>query len=84
MEKDLGVLVHNRLAVSQQCAFVAKKANAILGYIRKEHSQQVREVILLLYSTLMRPNLDYCVQFWAPQFKKICDLLDPAEGCKDD
>lgn len=49
-EKDVGVLVDNVLAMSQQCAPVAKNASGILGYIKKSTASRLREVFLLLYS----------------------------------
>ncbi|GAB0199073.1 cAMP-dependent protein kinase inhibitor alpha [Grus japonensis] len=75
-EKDLGVLIDEKLNMSRQCALAAQKANCVLGCIPSSVTSRSREVILPLCSALVRPHLEYCVQLWGPQHRRDMELLE--------
>ena len=75
-KKDLVFLVDTKLNTCQQCAFTIKRANSILGCVSRSVVSRSREVILPLYSALVRPHLECCVQFWAPQYNRDMDTLE--------
>jgi len=71
VEKDLGILVDSWWNMSQQCAQVAKKANGVLACIRNSVTSRSRE--------MFREDLgsgEYCVQFWALQYKKDVEAME--------
>ena len=72
----MGVIIDHKMNMSLQCYAAATEATKTLACIHRCFSSKSQDVILPLYSALVRLQLEYCIQFWAPQFKKDVEKLE--------
>ena len=79
-EKDLGVVITSDLKSSRQCIEAEKKAQKVLGYIKRQFTTRKAETILTLYRALVRPHLEYAVQFWSPALRKDVERLEKVQA----
>ncbi|XP_059831389.1 uncharacterized protein LOC132397106 [Hypanus sabinus] len=75
-QRNLGVHVHRSLEVASQVERVVKKAYGLLAFISRGIEFKSREVMMQLYKTLVRPHLEYYVQFWLPHYRKDVEALE--------
>ncbi|CAM5109632.1 unnamed protein product [Eretmochelys imbricata] len=73
-ERDLGVIVDSSLKTSTQCAAAVKKANMMLGIIKKVIENKMENILLPLYKSMVRPHPEYCIQMWSHLKKDILAL----------
>ena len=75
-EKDLGVTTSNDLKPGKHCSEVVKTANKLIGFIGRTFEFKSDKVVLTLFNALVRPHLEYCVQFWSPYYRKDIEKLE--------
>ena len=65
-EKDLGVMVDDSLKFHIHAAYATKKANQMLGVIKKTYVTRDANTISTLYKSMVRPHLEYGNAIWGP------------------
>lgn len=70
LEKDLGVHVDPKLNFSDHAQQAVSKGNSKIGLIRRSFTYLDAEVVKALYTSLVRPSLEYANAVWSPMYKK--------------
>ena len=65
---------------SNQCIEAVKKVQKLLGYIKRQFRTRNKEIILILYNALVRPHLQYAVQFWSTSLRKDIERLEEVQA----
>jgi len=77
--KSLGVIFNRDLKVGTQCRAAASKANQMLGRIKKNFQWLTPRTLRILYTTYVRPHLDYCSPAWNPYLIKDINTLEAVQ-----
>ncbi|XP_072018255.1 uncharacterized protein [Amphiura filiformis] len=65
-EKDLGVKFDPSLTFSKHVDMVANRANRMVGIIRRTFDYINKDMLKILYKSLVRPHLEYANCIWSP------------------
>ncbi len=63
-EKDLREIIRNDLKPGKHCTEVVKTANKLIGFTGRTFEFKSEKLVLALFNALVRPHLEYYVQFW--------------------
>ena len=81
-EKDLGIIIDNELKFHKHTAMDIKKANRILGLIKKSFVNLDTNSLPLLYRSLVRPHLEYGNIIWDPHYKEDQKAIEKKRATK--
>ena len=79
VEKDLGVIMDSDLAFAEHMTQKVKKANNIVGIIRRSFSSLEKDTFVKLFIAFVRPHLEYCQAIWSPHLRKYVKLIEDVQ-----
>ena len=75
-EKDLGVIFDSDLSFEEHIFNQVKKANSMVGLIKRSFFHLTPDLFRQLYITFVRPHLEYAQVIWSPKLQKHSKLLE--------
>ena len=75
-EKDVGVIINDKLSCEDHLAEKVNKANKIVGIIRRTFITLDAAMFKLLFVALVRPHLEYANQVWCPYLVKDIEMVE--------
>ena len=69
-EKDLGVIIDEQLKFHQHVTTAVNKASRMLGLVRATFTCLDETTIPRLFTTMVRPHLEYGNSIWYPRFRQ--------------
>ena len=78
-EKDLGVIIDMDLTFEEHMATKIGKANGIMGLIRRTFSYLDGDTFKKLYTSFVRPHLEYANSVWSPHLRKHIKMLESVQ-----
>ena len=78
-EKDLGVNIDNKLTFNEHIVTQVKKARGTAGVINRSIINKIPKVMLPLYKSMVRTNLEYANVVWSPYTKKNINLIESVQ-----
>ena len=78
-EKDLGVWITNDLKPEKQVIAASQRAMTVLRSVKRAFVRFDIETFSIIYTTYIRPHLEYCIQAWAPYYAKDILLLEKVQ-----
>ena len=79
LEKDLRVLIDSNLTFEDHIAEKVKKANSMLGWIKRSFNFLTPAGFVLLYTSFVRPHLEYAQSIWSPKLRKHINLIESVQ-----
>ena len=78
-ERDIGVLVHDSLKPTRQCAEAARRARGVLMQISRAFHYRNRFTFVNLYKQYVRPHLEFSVPAWSPWTRGDIETLESVQ-----